>query len=190
MTIVPLFQLYDHSWLPPGTKTKKESLEYAHRTGVVCTDEMILHPDPYPDRESWCADRVKESERRLVRPRPRREDRARQPLATGPPADGQAAVPRVRTVVRHYPDRRLAHSVPSRSRRLWPLAHPAHNPLRWRPVRGGLARLPTRVEQARQAPSHAQEGALGMIEHLLPAGVCRISNGLRPVAHAPISDNF
>src|SRR5262249_52595883 len=36
MTIVPLFQLYDHSWLAPGTKTKKESLEYAHRTGAVC----------------------------------------------------------------------------------------------------------------------------------------------------------
>ena len=23
-------------------------LEYAYRTGVVCTDEMMLHPDPYP----------------------------------------------------------------------------------------------------------------------------------------------
>ena len=65
MTIVPLFQLYDHSWLAPGTRTKKESLEYAYRTGVVCTDEMLLHPDPYPDRESWCDARLKESERRL-----------------------------------------------------------------------------------------------------------------------------
>jgi 3',5'-cyclic AMP phosphodiesterase CpdA len=65
MTIVPLFQLYDHSWLAPGTKTKKESLDYAYRMGVVCDDEMILHPDPYPDRESWCTARVKESERRL-----------------------------------------------------------------------------------------------------------------------------
>jgi hypothetical protein len=65
MTIVPLFQLYDHSWLAPGTKTKKESLEYAYRMGVACTDEMILYPDPYADRESWCAARVKESERRL-----------------------------------------------------------------------------------------------------------------------------
>jgi hypothetical protein len=26
---------------------------------------MILHPDPYPDRASWCDARVKESERRL-----------------------------------------------------------------------------------------------------------------------------
>jgi 3',5'-cyclic AMP phosphodiesterase CpdA len=65
ITIVPLFQLYDHSWLAPGTSTKKESLEYAHRTGVVCTDEMLLYPDPYPDRESWCDARLKESERRL-----------------------------------------------------------------------------------------------------------------------------
>jgi 3',5'-cyclic AMP phosphodiesterase CpdA len=66
ITIVPLFQLYDHSWLAPGTRTKKESLEYAYRTGAVCTDEMLLHPDPYPDRESWCGARLKESERRLV----------------------------------------------------------------------------------------------------------------------------
>lgn len=65
VTIVPLFQLYDRSWLAPGTATKKESLEYAYRTGVVCTDEMILHPDPYPDRDSWCDARIKESERRL-----------------------------------------------------------------------------------------------------------------------------
>jgi 3',5'-cyclic AMP phosphodiesterase CpdA len=65
LTIVPLFQLYDYSWLAPGTETKKESLEYAYRTGVVCADEFVLHADPYPDRASWCAARLKESERRL-----------------------------------------------------------------------------------------------------------------------------
>lgn len=64
-TIVPLFQLYDYSWLAPGTTNKKSSLEYAYRTGIVCSDETILHPDPYPDRASWCEARVKESERRL-----------------------------------------------------------------------------------------------------------------------------
>ena len=64
-TIVPLFQLYDYSWLAPGTTTKRESLEYAYRTGVVCADEMLLHPDPYQGREFWCEARVKESERRL-----------------------------------------------------------------------------------------------------------------------------
>ena len=65
LTIVPLFQLYDYSWLAPGTTTKKASLEYAYRTGVVCADEFILHADPYPDRESWCAARLRESESRL-----------------------------------------------------------------------------------------------------------------------------
>lgn len=63
--IVPLFQLYDYSWLAPGTTTKRDSLEHAFRTGVVCADEIMLHPDPYPNRESWCDARVKESERRL-----------------------------------------------------------------------------------------------------------------------------
>src|SRR5262249_54101988 len=65
ITIVPLFQLYDHSWLAPGMTTKKEALEDAYRAGVVCTDEIILYPDPYRDRASWCDARVRESERRL-----------------------------------------------------------------------------------------------------------------------------
>ena len=51
VTVVPLFQLYDHSWLAPGATTKKELLEHAFRTGVVCADEVMLHSDPYPDRE-------------------------------------------------------------------------------------------------------------------------------------------
>ena len=65
LTIVPLFLLYDYSWLAPGTVTKKESLKYAYGTGAVCADEMMLHPDPYPNRESWCDVRLTESERRL-----------------------------------------------------------------------------------------------------------------------------
>jgi 3',5'-cyclic AMP phosphodiesterase CpdA len=66
VTVVPLFQLYDYTWTAPGTTTKAESLAYAHRTGVVCTDEILLHPDPYPDRQSWCRARLAESERRLA----------------------------------------------------------------------------------------------------------------------------
>jgi hypothetical protein len=64
--IVPLFPLYDHSWLAPGATTKEESWECARRAGVVCADEVMLHSDPYPDRESWCEARVQESERRLL----------------------------------------------------------------------------------------------------------------------------
>ncbi|QPF94522.1 metallophosphoesterase family protein [Bradyrhizobium commune] len=66
VTIVPLFLLYDHSWLAPGTRTKRESLQYAYQTGIVCADEMLLHPSPYPDRESWCSARLSEAESRLL----------------------------------------------------------------------------------------------------------------------------
>jgi 3',5'-cyclic AMP phosphodiesterase CpdA len=64
--VAPLFLLYDYSFRAPGTTTKEESLAYAYRTGVVCTDEQLLHPDPFPDRESWCHDRVARTERRLA----------------------------------------------------------------------------------------------------------------------------
>ncbi|MEU6728089.1 metallophosphoesterase [Nonomuraea wenchangensis] len=64
--IVPLFLLYDYTFLPPGIGSKEEALEYAHGTGVVCTDEFLLHPDPYPSREAWCRARVAATERRLA----------------------------------------------------------------------------------------------------------------------------
>ncbi|MGW1466699.1 metallophosphoesterase family protein [Streptomyces sp. NPDC002308] len=63
--VAPLFLLYDYSFLPPGSTTKDEGLAYAHSTGVVCNDESLLHPDPYPSREAWCRDRVATTERRL-----------------------------------------------------------------------------------------------------------------------------
>ncbi|MCK2216356.1 metallophosphoesterase [Actinomadura sp. ATCC 31491] len=64
--IVPLFLLYDYTWLPPGTASKEEALEYARGTGVVCTDEYLLHPDPYPSRDAWCRARVAATEARLA----------------------------------------------------------------------------------------------------------------------------
>lgn len=64
--IAPLFLLYDYSFLPPGCTTKEEGLAYAYETGVVCVDERLLHPDPYPSREAWCAARVALTERRLA----------------------------------------------------------------------------------------------------------------------------
>lgn len=65
VTIVPLFVLYDYTFLPAGAATKAAALAQAYESGVVCSDEMLLHPDPYPSREAWCQARVKESERRL-----------------------------------------------------------------------------------------------------------------------------
>ncbi|MCX4792041.1 MULTISPECIES: metallophosphoesterase family protein [unclassified Streptomyces] len=66
LLIAPLFVLYDYSFRAPGTRTKAESLAYAYSTGVVCTDESMLHPDPYPSREAWCSQRVEYTERRLA----------------------------------------------------------------------------------------------------------------------------
>jgi hypothetical protein len=61
-----LFVLYDYSFRPDGTATKEEALDYAHGTGIVCSDEFVLHPDPYPTREAWCHARVEATERRLA----------------------------------------------------------------------------------------------------------------------------
>lgn len=66
VAIAPLFLLYDYSFLPEGCTTKDEGLEYAYDTGVVCNDEFLLHPDPYPSRDAWCQARVAETERRLA----------------------------------------------------------------------------------------------------------------------------
>ena len=65
VVVAPLFVLYDYTFRPPGAASAEAALALAHETGVVCTDEMLLHPDPYPSREAWCAARLKESERRL-----------------------------------------------------------------------------------------------------------------------------
>lgn len=63
--VAPLFLLYDYSFLTPGTFTVQESLEAAHAAGIVCTDEYVLHTDPYPSRVDWCRARVASTEQRL-----------------------------------------------------------------------------------------------------------------------------
>lgn len=66
VVIVPLFVLYDYTFRPEGATTKAEGLERAYATGVVCTDEVWLFPDPYPSREAWCLARLVATERRLA----------------------------------------------------------------------------------------------------------------------------
>lgn len=65
VTVAPLFLLYDYTFRPPGTRTKEEGLQAAYSSGVVCTDEYLLHPDPYPSRDAWCRQRVEYSRQRL-----------------------------------------------------------------------------------------------------------------------------
>lgn len=66
MTIAPLFLLYDYTFGQNIAATKEQALARAHAAGVVCSDELVLHPDPYPSREAWCHARVRESEQRLA----------------------------------------------------------------------------------------------------------------------------
>ncbi|WP_406863991.1 metallophosphoesterase [Streptomyces sp. HUAS MG47] len=65
LTVAPLFTLYDYTWRPAGTETKEQSLEVAKEAGIVCTDEYLLHPDPWESREAWCAERIRYTEQRL-----------------------------------------------------------------------------------------------------------------------------
>jgi 3',5'-cyclic AMP phosphodiesterase CpdA len=66
VVVAPLFLLYDYTFRTPGADTAARALEIAYAAGVVCTDEMLLHPDPYPDRPGWSAARVDATEARLA----------------------------------------------------------------------------------------------------------------------------
>lgn len=63
--IAPTFTLYDYSFRPDDV-TMDEALAWAEASGVVATDELILHPDPYPSRQAWCAVRCRYTEARLA----------------------------------------------------------------------------------------------------------------------------
>lgn len=64
--VAPLFTLYDYTFRPAGTSTKREALARAYRANVVCTDEALLHPDPYDGVDGWCRQRVAGTRRRLA----------------------------------------------------------------------------------------------------------------------------
>ncbi len=66
VTVAPLFLLYDYTFRPDGAMTKEAGLARAYEAGVVCTDERLLHPDPYPSIEAWCEARLEATEHRLA----------------------------------------------------------------------------------------------------------------------------
>jgi 3',5'-cyclic AMP phosphodiesterase CpdA len=63
--IVPMFLLYDYTFSSNIAPTRQEALRRAYEAGVVCDDEFLLHPDPYPSRGAWCEARVEQTLRRL-----------------------------------------------------------------------------------------------------------------------------
>ena len=162
--VVPLFVLYDYSFRPEGAATTAEGLERANAAGVVSNDERLLHPDPYPSREAWCADRLARTKRRAGRAASRGADRADQSLSAGAGADRGDAVPGVCPVVRNRADGRLASALRSRRGCLRAPAHTQNHVARRHPARGGIARLSARVEAAQSrthhpAPDPADRGA-------------------------------
>jgi 3',5'-cyclic AMP phosphodiesterase CpdA len=68
--VVPLFLLYDYSFGSNVGATREEALQRAYEAGVVCVDEFLLDPHPYPSRQAWCEARVREAESRLAEVEP------------------------------------------------------------------------------------------------------------------------
>lgn len=64
--IAPLFLLYDYSFAPDDIGPEG-AVEWAAESGICCADEVRLHPDPFPSRAHWCAERVRTTEARLTR---------------------------------------------------------------------------------------------------------------------------
>lgn len=64
LLLAPLFLLYDYSFRPADVSEEK-AVEWAMETNVVCSDEYLLHPDPYPSRGAWCEARCLYTEQRL-----------------------------------------------------------------------------------------------------------------------------
>lgn len=62
--IAPLFLLYDYTFCPDDVPPE-QALSWAMDAGLLCADEHVLHPDPYPSKEAWCAARCRATEARL-----------------------------------------------------------------------------------------------------------------------------
>jgi 3',5'-cyclic AMP phosphodiesterase CpdA len=65
IAIAPVFTLYDYSFGPDGMGPERVRA-WAAEGGILASDEALLHPDPYPSREAWCAARVAATEARLA----------------------------------------------------------------------------------------------------------------------------
>jgi len=51
--IVPLFLLYDYSFRPDHVE-EHQAVAWARESGILCNDESLIKPHPFPDFSSWC----------------------------------------------------------------------------------------------------------------------------------------
>lgn len=63
--LAPTFILYDYTFRPDEIPVER-AVEWAAEENIVCSDEVLLHPDPYPSRSDWCHERVRLTEPRLA----------------------------------------------------------------------------------------------------------------------------
>ena len=63
--IVPLFLLYDYSFRPANIPLEG-AVAWAGGDGVYCSDELLLHSDPYRSVPEWCHARCQITEMRLM----------------------------------------------------------------------------------------------------------------------------
>jgi 3',5'-cyclic AMP phosphodiesterase CpdA len=82
--LAPTFVLYDYTFRPDDIDSVEGAIAWAAEENLLCSDEVLLHPDPHPSRQAWCAERVRLTEPRLA------EAAARGPLV----------------IVNHFPLRR------------------------------------------------------------------------------------
>ena len=66
VTVAPVFLLYDYTFRPDGALTKEQGLKLAYEKGIVCSDEALLHPDPYHAIEEWCSARIQATQKKLA----------------------------------------------------------------------------------------------------------------------------
>lgn len=62
--IVPMFLLFDYSFRPVDVPAER-ALAWARESGVVCGDELMIDPGPWPSRAAWCHARCAATSARL-----------------------------------------------------------------------------------------------------------------------------
>lgn len=62
--VAPVFALYDYSFRPEEV-ARADALAWAAEAGVVCSDELLLQPQPFPTRDAWSSALVARTEAKL-----------------------------------------------------------------------------------------------------------------------------
>ncbi len=63
--LAPTFILYDYTFRPDDVP-QEEAIAWAAEDNLLCSDEVLLHSDPFASRSEWCAARLRATEPRLA----------------------------------------------------------------------------------------------------------------------------